>query len=71
MIAGQGTVGLELDEQVADLDVVVVPCGGGGLLSGIAIALRALRPDVRIVGVQATGCSPMVRQRRARARSSP
>jgi threonine dehydratase len=60
VIAGQGTVGLELDEQLADLDVVVVPCGGGGLLSGIAIALRALRPEIRIIGVQAAGCSPMV-----------
>jgi threonine dehydratase len=60
VIAGQGTVGLELDEQLADLDVVVVPCGGGGLLSGIALALRALRPEIRIVGVQAAGCSPMV-----------
>ena len=65
VIAGQGTVGLELDEQVADLDVVVVPCGGGGLLSGIAIALRALRPEVRIIGVQAAGCSPMVDSVRA------
>ncbi len=60
VIAGQGTVGLELDEQIADLDVVVVPCGGGGLLSGIALALRALRPGIRIIGVQAAGCSPMV-----------
>jgi threonine dehydratase len=60
VIAGQGTVGLELDEQLADIDVVIVPCGGGGLLSGIAIALRALRPGIRIIGVQAAGCSPMV-----------
>ena len=60
VIAGQGTIGLELAEQVPDLDVVVVPCGGGGLLSGIAIALRALKPSVRIVGVQAAGCDPMV-----------
>ncbi len=60
VIAGQGTVGLELDEQMPDLDVVIVPCGGGGLLSGIALALRALRPQIRIIGVQAAGCSPMV-----------
>jgi len=65
VIAGQGTVGLELDEQVVDLDVAIVPCGGGGLLSGIAIALRALRPEVRIIGVQAAGCSPMVDSVRA------
>jgi threonine dehydratase len=60
VIAGQGTLGIELHEQVPDLDVVVVPCGGGGLLSGIALALRALKPSVRIVGVQAAGCDPMV-----------
>src|SRR5262249_42723577 len=60
VIAGQGTVGLELAEQVPELDIVVVPCGGGGLLSGIALALRALQPSVRIVGVQAAGCDPMV-----------
>jgi threonine dehydratase len=52
VIAGQGTIGLELAEQIADLGTVLVPVGGGGLASGIAIALRALRPSVRIVGVQ-------------------
>jgi threonine dehydratase len=65
VIAGQGTLGLELHEQVPGLDVAVVPCGGGGLLSGVALALRALRPDVRIVGVQAAGCAPMVSSVRA------
>ena len=60
VIAGQGTVGLELDDQLADIDVVMVPCGGGGLLSGIALALRALRPQIRINGVQAAGCNAMV-----------
>ena len=53
VIAGQGTIGLELAEQVADAETVVIPVGGGGLASGIAIALRDLRPDLRIVGVQA------------------
>src|SRR5919197_5638228 len=53
VIAGQGTIGLELAEQVPDLDRVLFPFGGGGLALGIAIALRAWRPDVRIVGVQA------------------
>jgi threonine dehydratase len=53
VIAGQGTIGLELAEQVAHADTVVIPVGGGGLASGIAIALRALKPKVRIVGVQA------------------
>jgi threonine dehydratase len=59
VIAGQGTIGLELDESFDDLDTLVVPIGGGGLISGIAIALKTLRPDVRIVGVQALGCAPL------------
>jgi threonine dehydratase len=53
VIAGQGTIGLELAEQAPDVETVLIPVGGGGLAMGIAIALRALRPDVRIVGVQA------------------
>src|ERR671931_2783619 len=53
VIAGQGTIGLELADKVPDLDRVLFPFGGGGLALGIAIALRALLPDVRIVGVQA------------------
>ncbi len=57
VVAGQGTVGLEIAEDVPGADVVVVPLGGGGLLSGIAIALRALQPSCRIVGVQAAGCA--------------
>ncbi len=57
IIAGQGTLGLELLEQVPDVDTVVVPVGGGGLISGIAIAVKSSRPDVEIVGVQAAGCS--------------
>jgi threonine dehydratase len=60
VVAGQGTLGLELAEQVPDADVVIVPCGGGGLLAGVAIALRALHPEARIVGVQAAGCSSYV-----------
>src|SRR5947209_9969810 len=60
VITGQGTVGLELLEDMPDLDTVVVPLGGGGLLSGIAIAVKALRPDVRVVGVEAAGCAPYV-----------
>jgi threonine dehydratase len=61
IIAGQGSLGLELAEQVPEADVVIVPCGGGGLLSGVSVALKALRPDVRIIGVQAAGCAAMVR----------
>lgn len=58
IIAGQGTLGLEILEQVPDLSLVLVPLGGGGLISGMAIALKALRPDVRVVGVQARVCAP-------------
>ena len=53
VIAGQGTIGLELAEQVPDAGTVVIPVGGGGLAAGISLALRAVLPDVRIVGVQA------------------
>jgi threonine dehydratase len=53
IIAGQGTLGLELAEQLPDVETFVLPVGGGGLASGIAIALRTLRPDARLVGVQA------------------
>jgi threonine dehydratase len=61
VIAGQGTVALELLRQVPHVDVVVVPIGGGGLIAGMALALKALRPEVRIVGVQAEGAAPMAR----------
>jgi threonine dehydratase len=53
VIAGQGTIGLELLEQCPDLEVVVVPVGGGGLIAGIAVAIKTLRPGVRIIGVEA------------------
>lgn len=59
VIAGQGTIGLELAEQLPELETVVVPVGGGGLAAGVAIALRALRPEVRVVGVQAAACAPL------------
>jgi threonine dehydratase len=52
VIAGQGTIGLELAEQLPDVDTLVVPVGGGGLAAGISIAMRARRPKVRLVGVQ-------------------
>ncbi len=55
VIAGQGTVGLEIVRDVPEADVVVVPIGGGGLISGVATAIKALKPGVRIVGVQAKG----------------
>jgi threonine dehydratase len=57
VIAGQGTVGCEVSEQLSELRTVVVPIGGGGLISGVASALRALRDPLRIVGVQAAGAA--------------
>ena len=58
VIAGQGTVGLELLEQVPRIGMVVVPVGGGGLICGIALALRAVNPGVRVVGVQSEAVAP-------------
>jgi threonine dehydratase len=59
VIAGQGTIGLELADQIDELGTVVVPVGGGGLASGIALALRGVRPGTHIVGVQAERCAPL------------
>ncbi len=59
VIAGQGTIGMEIVEDRPDVSVIVVPIGGGGIISGIAIAAKSLLPDVRIVGVQASECAPM------------
>jgi threonine dehydratase len=53
IIAGQGTMGLEIVEQVPDLDAVVIPVGGGGLLAGVALAVKSLRPKARIIAVEA------------------
>ncbi len=60
VIAGQGTVGLEVLDDVPDLSTVVVPLGGGGLISGVAIAIKSVRPDVRVIGVQAEVCASFV-----------
>lgn len=57
IVAGQGTAGLEILEQAPEVTTVLVPTGGGGLLAGIAIAIKATRPDVRVVGVQAEGAA--------------
>ncbi len=61
IIAGQGTVGLELLTDHPDLECLVVPVGGGGLIAGIAIAARALKPGIDIIGVQAAACCPLAR----------
>ena len=59
VIAGQGTIGMEILGENPDLDVVFVPIGGGGLASGIAFAIKALKPSVRVIGVQAAGAASM------------
>lgn len=60
IIAGQGTIGLEILEDMPDTDLIIVPVGGGGLISGIASAAKGIRPAVRIVGVQAAACPSAV-----------
>ena len=59
VIAGQGTIGLEILDQLPDLDAVIVPVGGGGLISGVAFAIKSLRPEVKVYGVQAAGAPSM------------
>ncbi|MDW8054868.1 MAG: threonine ammonia-lyase [Anaerolineae bacterium] len=59
VIAGQGTIGMEIIAALPDLGTLVVPIGGGGLISGIAIAVKTLKPSVRIIGVQAAACAPV------------
>ncbi|KAG8291468.1 hypothetical protein J6590_059639 [Homalodisca vitripennis] len=57
IIAGQGTLGLEIVEQVQDIDAVVVPVGGGGLIAGVALAVKSLHPNVKIIGVESDRCA--------------
>ena len=59
VIAGQGTIGLELLDQLKDLDAVIVPIGGGGLISGVAFAIKSLNPNIKVYGVQASGAPSM------------
>ena len=59
VIAGQGTIGLEILDEINDIDAVVVPVGGGGLISGVAYALKQLKPDIKVYGVQASGAPSM------------
>lgn len=57
VVAGQGTIGLEILEDVPDVETIVVPVGGGGLISGIAMTVKSLRPDIRVVGVEPEGAN--------------
>lgn len=59
VIAGQGTIGLEILDQIPDLDAVIVPIGGGGLISGVAFAVKSLNPNCKVYGVQAEGAPSM------------
>ncbi len=61
VIAGQGTIGLEILEEMPDVEAVIVPIGGGGLIAGVAFALKMLRPDVKVYGVQAEGAPSMAK----------
>lgn len=60
VIAGQGTIGLEILNQLPDVETVIVPIGGGGIISGIAYAIKALKPSVKVYGVQADGAASML-----------
>ena len=64
VIAGQGTIGLEILDQMPDVEAVVVPIGGGGLISGVAYALKSLNPNIEVYGVQAEGAPSMYESRR-------
>lgn len=66
VIAGQGTIGLELLEQLPDVEAVIVPVGGGGLISGVAYAMKSLNPSIKVYGVQAAGAPSMYESLRAR-----
>ena len=61
VIAGQGTIGLEILEEMPEVEAIVVPVGGGGLISGVAFAVKTLRPDIKVYGVQAEGAPSMVK----------
>lgn len=58
---GQGTIGIEILEQNPDIDTIVVPIGGGALITGIAVAAKAIKPDIRVIGVQTEACPAMIK----------
>ena len=58
---GQGTIAIEILDQNPDIDTIVVPIGGGGLITGIAVAAKAIKPDIRMIGVQTEACPAMIR----------
>lgn len=59
VMAGQGTIALEIMEELEDVDAILVPIGGGGLISGISVAAKAINPNIKVIGVQAEGANPM------------
>ena len=63
VIAGQGSVGLEIMDELEDVDAIVVPVGGGGLISGVATAVKLLKPRIKVIGVQAAGAPSMLKSR--------
>ena len=65
VICGQGTVALEIFEDLKDVDVILCPIGGGGLISGVTLAAKALNPNVKVIGVQAEGANAMVKSFKA------
>lgn len=70
VIAGQGTIGLELLDQLPDLDAVIVPVGGGGLISGVAFAIKSLNPSIKVYGVQAQGAPSMLQSMQQQCRKA-
>ncbi|MBA5851173.1 threonine ammonia-lyase [Clostridium sp. cel8] len=59
VMAGQGTIALEIIEELKDVDAIIVPIGGGGLISGISVAAKSINPNIKVIGVQAEGADPM------------
>lgn len=64
IIAGQGTIGLEIHDQLPDVDAVIVPIGGGGLIAGVALALKEMNPKIKVIGVEAEGAASMFESRK-------